>query len=116
MPFARAASISFLTAGTVATQRGRAPQLFFMKSSTSSAVLLGSTVTGLSCGTGGGFTLAHSVTISPARAGSAANALARASAVAQPTCLAKRVMVLSLWPEICLGIQRRGADYTLICL
>src|SRR6266550_2694336 len=114
MPFARAASISFLTVGTVATQRGRAPQLFFMKSSTSSAVVLGYTVTGLSCGTGGGFTLAHSVTISPARAGSAAKAPAMASAVAQPTCLAKRVMVFSLWPGTCPGMLRNGTDHTLI--
>ena len=92
MLLARAASMSFLTAGTVATQRGRAPQLFFMKSSTSSAVVLGSTVTGLSCGTGGGFTLAHSVVMSPAVAGSAANAAAATSAARQS--LARWVMVV----------------------
>src|SRR5262245_21017722 len=95
MLWARAASMSFLTLGTAATQRGRTPQLAFMKSRTSSAVVLGSTVTGLSSGTGGGFTLAHSVMMSPAQAGIAPNAAATASAVAQPNCLTKLVMDLS---------------------
>src|SRR5436853_228762 len=71
MLWARAASMSFLTLGTVETQRGRAPQLPFMKSNTSNPVVRGSTVTGLSSGTGGGFTPAHSVVTSAAKAGSA---------------------------------------------
>ena len=41
-------------------QRGRWPQFWFMKSSISKAVVLGSSVTGLSCGGGGAFTFAHS--------------------------------------------------------
>src|SRR5437667_11362321 len=91
MPWARAASMSFLTVGTVATQRGRAPQLPFMKSSTSSAVVLGSTVTGLSAGTGGAFTLAQSATMSPAHAGSAAKA---AAANSTANCFFGYVMVV----------------------
>jgi hypothetical protein len=47
----------------VSTQRGRLPQFWFMKSSISSAVVFGSTVTGLSSGGGGAFTLAHSSTM-----------------------------------------------------
>src|SRR5262249_29055086 len=84
--------------GTAATQRGRWPQFAFMKSSTSSAVVLGSTVTGLSSGTGGSFTLVHSVVMSPALAGSAANAAAMATAAAPPDLIANDVMVSSLGP------------------
>src|SRR5437016_2444609 len=61
MSWARAASRSVLTVATVARQRDRAPQLPFIISSTRSAVVLGSTVTALSSGTGGSFTLAHSL-------------------------------------------------------
>src|SRR2546429_5693242 len=61
MSWARAASRRILTVATVARQRGRAPQLAFIISSTRSAVVLGSTVTGFSSGTGGSFTLAHSL-------------------------------------------------------
>src|SRR3954462_8769119 len=61
---ARAASSSFLTLRTVARQRGRTPQLLFIISSTSSAVVFGSTVTGLSSGAGGSFTPAHSPVMS----------------------------------------------------
>src|SRR5262245_4500290 len=60
MPWARAAPISCLTVDTVARQRGRAPQLPFIMSSTSSAVVAGSTVTGLSSGAGGSLALAQS--------------------------------------------------------
>ena len=62
---------SFFIAGIVARQRGRLPQFWFMKSSISSAVVFGSTVTGLSAGAGGAFTLAHSSTMSAACVGSA---------------------------------------------
>ena len=55
--------------GTVAMQRGRVPQFPFMKSRTKSPVVFGSTVTGLSSGTGGALTLAHSVVTSLADAG-----------------------------------------------
>src|SRR5580704_16872000 len=68
MSWARASSMSFFTLGTVLMQRGRTPQLAFMKSRTSRAVVFGSTVTVLSCGIGGGFTLAHSVVMSLAKA------------------------------------------------
>src|SRR5438045_2804779 len=64
MLWARAASMSFLTMGTLARQRGRAPQLLFIMSSTRSAVVFGSTVTGLSSGAGGSFTFAHSLVMS----------------------------------------------------
>src|ERR1700691_1866551 len=82
MSRARAASRSFLTLGTVETQRGRAPQFVFMKSRIRSAVVLGSTVAGLSSGTGGGFTVAHSVVMSLARTGSAASAAMTAASKA----------------------------------
>jgi hypothetical protein len=55
-----------------------------MKSRTRRAVVFGSTVTGLSSGTGGGFTLAYSVVISPAKTGAemaARTALAQHSGV-----------------------------------
>src|SRR5262245_17009110 len=94
MLWARAASRIFLTLGTLARQRGRAPQLPFMKSSRSSAVVLGSTVTGLSSGAGGVFTLAQSATISPAWTGSAAIDVAPANA-AHASTRAKRDMVPS---------------------
>src|SRR5580692_297492 len=80
---ARAWSMSFFTLGTMGTQRGRAPQLFFMRSSTSSAVVFGSTVTGLSSGFGGSFTLSQSVMMSPAPAGQAAQMAAAAISAAQ---------------------------------
>src|SRR5262249_50744895 len=67
--FARAASSSFLTLGTVFIQRGRTPQFVFIRSRTKSAVVLVSTFTGLSSGTGGGFTVAHSVVMSLACTG-----------------------------------------------
>src|ERR1035437_5447150 len=76
MLLARAASRSFLTLGTVETQRGRTPQFTFMRSRIRSAVVLGSTVTGLSSGTGGAFTAVHSAVISLACAGRAASAAA----------------------------------------
>src|SRR5262245_16449497 len=96
MPCERAASISFLMVGMVATQRGRAPQLFFMKSSTSRAVVLGSTVTGLSSGADGGFTLAQSVTMSPVKAGLVASAARLAKAAMQHTCRGVMVVFLPL--------------------
>src|SRR5580692_10988209 len=85
MPWVRAASISLLATGMVETQRGRVPQLTFMKSSTSSAVVFGSMVAGLSSGTGGGFTLDHSWVMSLACAGTAASA---ANTSAQQSVLA----------------------------
>src|SRR5208282_3131306 len=54
------------------------PQFWLMKSSNSSGVVLGSTVTGLSAGAGGAFTLAHSSTMSPAHADTATPAKATA--------------------------------------
>src|SRR5476651_2684956 len=82
-PAPRAVSISFLTAGTVARQRGRAAQLPFIMSRIKSAVDLPSTVTGLSSGTGGALTVPHSVVISPALTGDVASMMvaARVSAV-----------------------------------
>src|SRR6266550_6271934 len=68
-PAARAASWSFLTLGTVATQRGRAVQPDFIISRMRRAVVLPSSVTGLSSGTGGVFTVAHSVMMSAVWAG-----------------------------------------------
>jgi len=69
-------------------QRGRTPQLPFIMSSTSSAVVFGSSVTGLSSGAGGVLALAQSAMISPADAGSVTSAAATASAVAQPSRVA----------------------------
>src|SRR5258706_9748875 len=57
---ARAASCSRLTLGIVAMQRGRTPQLDFIMSRMSRAVVEPSSVTGLTSGAGGGFTAAQS--------------------------------------------------------
>src|SRR5215470_7703491 len=99
---ARAASCSFLTFGTIAVQRGRSPQLVFIKSRINSAVVLGSIVTDLSSGAGGGFTLVHSETISPARPGATETvvavtiaAAAMKALVAHRRLLFKSVMTLS---------------------
>src|SRR5436305_13672557 len=94
MLWARALSMSFLTLGTVATQRGRAPQFAFIKSSIRSAVVAGSTVTGLSSGTGGGFTLAHSVVPSLAQAGIEAGMAAIAAMAAAQDSFARCFMML----------------------
>src|SRR6202158_1733531 len=61
-PLARASASSFSILGMEATQRGRLSVLqnCLMKSIINSAVVLGSSVTGLSSGGGGGFTLDHS--------------------------------------------------------
>src|ERR1700720_2674412 len=80
---ARASSMSFFTLGTMGTQRGRTPQLSLMRSSTRSAVVFGSTVTDLSSGFGGSFTLSHSVVMSPAPAERAAENIAAAISAAQ---------------------------------
>src|SRR5262249_47715472 len=71
----------------------------FMKSSRSSAVVFGSTVTGLSSGAGGVFTVAQSATMSPAQAGCAAAIVTTANAApASPRVkfTAKVIMVPSL--------------------
>src|ERR1700719_423906 len=80
---ARASSMSFFTLGTMEAQRGRTPHLAFMRASTSSAVVFGSTVTDLSSGFGGSFTLSHSVVMSPAAARRAAENIAAAISAAQ---------------------------------
>src|SRR6516164_9604791 len=61
-PFARASARSFSTLGIEATQRGLFSllQVCLTKSITKSAVVFGSTVTALSSGAGGAFTLDHS--------------------------------------------------------
>src|SRR5262249_30205125 len=84
MSRARAASSSFLILGTVAPQRGRAPQFVFMRSRIRSAVVFGSTVAGFSSGTGGGFTVAHSVVMSFACEDRAASAVMTAASAAAP--------------------------------
>src|ERR1700674_1897248 len=78
-PAARAASWSRLTLGTVATQRGRAPQFIFIMSRMSRAVVEPSSVTGLSSGFGGSFTVAQSSRTSAAE-DDAANAIRRTPA------------------------------------
>src|SRR5258707_2545767 len=65
-PALRAASFSRLTLGTVATQRGRAPQFAFIMSRISRAVVEPSSVTDLSSGGGGAFAVAQSSRISVA--------------------------------------------------
>src|SRR5579863_8466341 len=61
-PLARAASTNFFTFGTEAAQRGRRAgvQVCTVKSMTRSAVVLASSVTGLSCGGAGSFALYQS--------------------------------------------------------
>src|ERR1700692_4955096 len=66
-PAVRAASCSRLTVGTVATHRGRAPQLAFIMSRMSKAVVEPSSVTGLSSTGGGAFAVAQSSRISAAK-------------------------------------------------
>jgi len=78
---ARAASSSFFMAGIVSRQRGRFPQFWFMKSSMSSAVVLGSTVTGFSVGAAGALVPAHSSTMLFAWAGSVSAAIITAAAI-----------------------------------
>src|SRR5215510_12404606 len=109
MLWARAASRIFLTLGTLAWQRGRTPQLPFMKSSRRSAVVLGSTVTGLSSGAGGVFTVAQSATMSPAEAGCAA-AIATSATPANPRAkfLAKVLMVSPRWVILISLVIRRA--------
>src|SRR5580700_11920525 len=80
-PALRAASFSLLTLGTVATQRGRAPQFIFIMSSMSRAVVEPSTVIGLSSGGGGAFAVAQSSRISAAN-DAVPNAIMIASAAA----------------------------------
>src|ERR1051325_1347748 len=95
MLWACACSISLLAIGMVAAQRGRTPQFAFMKSSASSAVVFGSTVAAFTSGTGGGFTLSHSLVMSFACAGGAPKP-ATASMTTQHDTLARRLMTLSL--------------------
>src|SRR5215471_14704711 len=69
-------------------QRGRTPQFVFIRSRIKSAVVLVSTSTGLSSGTDGGFTVAHSVVMSLACTGQAesvARMARRAAARQQPS-------------------------------
>src|SRR5580693_5881300 len=71
-PLARAASTNFFTFGTEAAQRGRRAcvQVCTVKSMTKSAVVLASSVTGLSCGGAGSFALYQSsMMVVSARAG-----------------------------------------------
>src|SRR5712672_2344865 len=96
MLWARAASRIFLTLGTLAWQRGRTPQLPFMKSSRGSAVVLGSTVTGLSSGAGGVVTVAQSATMSPAAAGCAAAATSNAAQASRHTKFVTKFVMGSL--------------------
>src|SRR5262249_4972426 len=66
-------------------QRGRTPQFVFIRSRIKSAVVLVSTSTGLSSGTGGGFTVGHSVVMSLACTGQAESMarMARSAAARQ---------------------------------
>src|SRR5579863_2661481 len=71
-PLARAASTNFFTLGTEAAQRGRRAcvQVCTVKSITSRAVVLASSVTGLSCGGAGSLALYQSsMMVVAARAG-----------------------------------------------
>src|SRR5262245_51762340 len=72
-PLARASATSFCTLATELAQRGRrcALQVWLVKSITSSAVSLGSMVTGLSCGGAGSLAAVQSSTMVCAAAGSA---------------------------------------------
>src|SRR4029453_5479650 len=91
-PAVRAASWSFLTFGTVSEQRGRLGQLVFIISRIKSAVVLPSSVTGLSSGTGGAFTVAHSAIMSAATDG---DAVSNATASVPATAAAQRKRVCS---------------------
>src|SRR5262249_58555741 len=108
MSCACACSISLLAIGMVEAQRGRTPQFVFMKSSASSAVVFGSTVAGLSSGTGGGFTLSHSLVMSFACAAGVANP-ANASTSTQHDTLARCFMTLLLSSQIHLNLGRGHA-------
>src|SRR6185437_4688880 len=90
-PLARAASTNFFTFGTEAAQRGRRAcvQVCTVKSMTRSAVVLASSVTGLSCGGAGSFALDQSsMIVVSACAGSAA---APANAAATETKVPSKI-------------------------
>src|SRR5450631_3359461 len=108
MSWARASSRSFLTGATVEAQRGRTPQLVFMRSRIRSAVVLGSTVAGLSSGTGGGFTVVHSLVMSMAGAGTAASAVATAASRAMPQDGVARFLMM--FPPFKIIRQRTQTD------
>src|ERR1700674_5687903 len=83
-PAVRAASCSRLTLGIVATQRGRAPHPAFIMSRMSKAVVEPSTVTALTSGRGGGFTVAQSSRISAAEDDTANTIMSAPAATAAP--------------------------------
>src|SRR5579864_3236167 len=73
-PLARAVSMNFFTLGTESAQRGRRAgvQVCTVKSIAKTAVVFGSSVTGLSCGGAGSLALYQSsITVESARTGSA---------------------------------------------
>src|SRR5579863_1331787 len=83
-PLARAASTNFFTFGTEAAQRGRRAgvQVCTVKSMTRSAVVLASSVTGLSCGGAGSFALYQSSMMVVSACAGRAAAPAKAAAIA----------------------------------
>src|SRR5580658_9934602 len=95
-PLARAASTNFFTFGTVSAQRLRfsGVQVCTVKSITSSAVSLGTSVTGLSCGGGGTLALVQSSMMVPARAVTAANSSAAATAAIEVRDISSSLFVL----------------------
>src|SRR5579872_328087 len=88
-PLARAASTNFFTFGTDAAHRGRRAcvQVCTVKSMTRSAVVLASSVTGLSCGGAGSFALDQSsmIVVSACAGSAAASANAAAAEMKTPS-------------------------------
>src|SRR6266851_5722722 len=109
-PAFRAASFSRLTLGTVVTQRGRAPQLAFIMSRMSRAVVEPSSVTGLSSGGGGAFAVAQSSRISEAKDDAANAIMIVIAAVAAPR---NRVRIFNIVLSLDLSNTGRLTDRVL---
>src|SRR4029077_3924915 len=105
-PAARAASFSRLTLGTVATQRGRAPQLAFIMSRRSRAVVGPSSVTGLSSTGGGAFAVAQSWRMSAAKDETPNEIMIATAAAAAPR---NTVRMFNILPS--LGLYKPKRSY-----
>src|SRR6476646_1892738 len=99
-PAWRAASWSFLTFGTVSMQRGRTPQFLFAMSRISNAVVLASSETGFSSGTGGALTVFHSEMMSEADNVVAPNKTTAITAAAATHQDAIRTLLIDVLPLI----------------
>src|ERR1051326_2953846 len=113
-PALRAASWSFLTFGTVSMPLGRTPQFRLAMSRISNAVVLASTETGFSSGTGGVLTVFHSEMMSEADNVMAPNkttAMTPAAAAVQQDTI--RAFLIDVLPLIEAEYYSDGLDFSL---